>query len=313
MSHAGTTKSELNTNRAAQHGRSHGGNLLPRPPAISGRTLPPPPPPPSAALRLRVEDVEALPIVPQWAPEASDNPLLAPQRSGAGFWAKVIGSGVSAGLLVGAGYLFAVAQGEQRTPRLFEIHAPAAALQPLAASEPARPKEILTSTAATTAMPSWELPVVKEAPTAQPIAGKRARPARKTRPAKLVKQAPPAPEQVSDANEVEEAAPAPVVVAASKFAKKPTKVEPLPEQPSRSDVQKGLEDVRPQLNACAQGSHGTTYANITIVGAGRVSYAMMGGDFAGTAAGSCMAKALRTATFPRFSGASLKVRYPFVF
>lgn len=318
MSHAGTNKSETNNNRAAQLGRSHGGNVLPRPPAVTGRTLPPPPP--SAALKLRVEDVEVLPIVPQWAPEASDTPLRAPQRSSAGFWAKVLGSGISAGLLVGAGYLFAVAQGEQRAPRLYEIHAPAAqisdvrGLQPMAAAEPVRPSEILTSTVAPAAMPSWELPVAKEAPKAKQIAGKRARPARKTRPAKFVKEAPPAPEEVAEANDVEEAAPAPAAVAASKFAQKPTpKVEPLPEQPSRTDVQRGLEDVRPQLNACAQGTHGTTYANITIVGAGRVSYAMMGGDFAGTSAGSCMAKALRTATFPRFSGASFKVRYPFVF
>jgi hypothetical protein len=71
--------------------------------------------------------------------------------------------------------------------------------------------------------------------------------------------------------------------------------------------------MQPRLNACAANKHGTSYANITIQGNGRVSYSLIDGAFAGTEAGSCLARVLRATTFPSFPGPPFKVRYPLVF
>jgi hypothetical protein len=80
---------------------------------------------------------------------------------------------------------------------------------------------------------------------------------------------------------------------------------------SRTQVQNSLESVRSQLQSCAAGVHGRTTANVTISGAGRVTYATIEGAFAGTPQGSCMARALRGAQFPQFASPQLRVRYPF--
>jgi hypothetical protein len=51
---------------------------------------------------------------------------------------------------------------------------------------------------------------------------------------------------------------------------------------------------------------------ITVAGSnGRVSAANVSGEFAGTPDGSCVARAVRGATFPRFSRASIVINYPF--
>jgi hypothetical protein len=88
--------------------------------------------------------------------------------------------------------------------------------------------------------------------------------------------------------------------------------EDLPAQPTREQIKEALSAVRPALEACSANSHGTMFANLNITGSGRVSYSNIEGAFAGSTEGSCMARALRTAEFPRFASASLKVRYPFV-
>lgn len=80
---------------------------------------------------------------------------------------------------------------------------------------------------------------------------------------------------------------------------------------SRTQVQDSLEAVRGQLQSCAAGAHGRTTANVTVSGAGRVTYATIEGAFAGTPQGSCMARALRSAQFPQFASPQLRVRYPF--
>lgn len=85
----------------------------------------------------------------------------------------------------------------------------------------------------------------------------------------------------------------------------------LPTQPTREEIKSAVEALRATLQACAGTGHGLTTARITIVGNGRVSSANIEGAFAGTPEGSCMARALRTATFPRFSAPTLQVTYPF--
>jgi hypothetical protein len=88
--------------------------------------------------------------------------------------------------------------------------------------------------------------------------------------------------------------------------------ENLPELPSRDDIKRSFEALRPALEACSAAAHGTTFANVTISGDGHVSYSTIEGAFVGSPQGSCMARALRSASFPRFATASLKVRFPFV-
>jgi hypothetical protein len=85
----------------------------------------------------------------------------------------------------------------------------------------------------------------------------------------------------------------------------------LPEQPSRDEIKQGLDSARPALQACAGSAHGLSTAHVTVTGAGRVASVTIDGAFAGTPEGSCMARALRAAAFPRFSTPSLQVTYPF--
>ena len=134
---------------------------------------------------------------------------------------------------------------------------------------------------------------------------------------KLAPHVAPVPtEQTAASAGADEAQPqAAAPVSTAKLARS-TKKEPagaLPEQPSRTDVQTGIEKIRPALTACAAGARGTVFANLTIVGSGRVTYSVVEGEFTSGSVGTCMAKALRSASFPQFSGPSFKVRYPFVF
>jgi hypothetical protein len=85
----------------------------------------------------------------------------------------------------------------------------------------------------------------------------------------------------------------------------------LPVQPTREQVQQVLQLIQPALLACAAGGHGISVANIAVASSGRVSHGTIEGVFAGTAEGSCMARALRTATFPPFSAQNFSVKYPF--
>ena len=90
-------------------------------------------------------------------------------------------------------------------------------------------------------------------------------------------------------------------------------VEVLPEMPTREQVQAGFEQVRPALQKCAADKHGVAKVNATIAASGRIAYALVGGAFKGTPEGSCMARALRKARFPKFSRDKLKVSLPFAF
>ncbi|HEX4355133.1 MAG TPA: hypothetical protein VHZ95_19510, partial [Polyangiales bacterium] len=72
----------------------------------------------------------------------------------------------------------------------------------------------------------------------------------------------------------------------------------LPAQPTREEIRTGLEAARSALQSCAGPAHGLSTAHVNITGAGRVASATIEGTFAGTPEGSCMARALRTVSFP---------------
>ena len=51
---------------------------------------------------------------------------------------------------------------------------------------------------------------------------------------------------------------------------------------------------------------------ITIAGSGRVSSANVTGRSPGTPTGECVAKAVKTASFPKFKGSPQSFVYPFI-
>lgn len=87
----------------------------------------------------------------------------------------------------------------------------------------------------------------------------------------------------------------------------------LPERPDRKDVAEALGWARERAQACVVGSeHEGRIAELTIhvAPSGTVTVAEVHGELAGTAVGSCIARAFRTVALPRFAGDRLVVRYP---
>jgi hypothetical protein len=84
----------------------------------------------------------------------------------------------------------------------------------------------------------------------------------------------------------------------------------LPLTPTREQVVAGFTQVRGALAHCASGKSGVVEIQATIMSSGRISTAVIGGDFEGTPEGSCMARAARLASFARFSQPMLRVRFP---
>ena len=86
----------------------------------------------------------------------------------------------------------------------------------------------------------------------------------------------------------------------------------MPDAPSRSDVIAAMASVRGAVATCAAGRGGVAQVRVTFSGpSGRVLNAVMEGQFAGTPQGSCIARAVRAASVPRFSQPSVTVSYPF--
>ena len=84
-----------------------------------------------------------------------------------------------------------------------------------------------------------------------------------------------------------------------------------PEQPSRNQVIERLEAVRSSVRACAAGRSGVADLDITIAHTGSVMHVLVGGDFAGTTEGSCIARAVRTARFPTFKQERFRLLFPY--
>lgn len=86
---------------------------------------------------------------------------------------------------------------------------------------------------------------------------------------------------------------------------------PLPETPDRSTIQAVLAARTDAVTACAAGAHGLADVDIVIASSGRITTATVNGSFAGTPVGSCIARAVRAATFPPFSQPRFEVTYPY--
>ncbi len=85
----------------------------------------------------------------------------------------------------------------------------------------------------------------------------------------------------------------------------------LPENLNREQVQSGMQAIQSYMEACANGAHGQANMDVTIHPSGRVQRAHTGGTFSGTPEGSCMAREARRARFPRFSGESFTINFPY--
>jgi predicted Zn finger-like uncharacterized protein len=86
----------------------------------------------------------------------------------------------------------------------------------------------------------------------------------------------------------------------------------LPATPGRSDVVTAMSGVQGAVTACGTGEHGVASVQISVTGStGRVANATVGGQFAGTPVGSCIARAVRGATFPHFRNPTFSFTYPF--
>ncbi|MGD8861042.1 MAG: hypothetical protein PVI30_13625 [Myxococcales bacterium] len=86
---------------------------------------------------------------------------------------------------------------------------------------------------------------------------------------------------------------------------------PLPQTPSREAVVAALEAVAPAVRACTHGQRGIAQVDLTVTDSGKVSHAVVAGDFAGTPEGTCIARAVRAARFAPFQKPLFRVVYPF--
>ena len=98
---------------------------------------------------------------------------------------------------------------------------------------------------------------------------------------------------------------------ASKTNATPAPTGELPTGPTRSEVVARLESVRSSVQACAAGRSGVADLDITIAHTGVVMHVLVGGDFAGTTEGSCIARAVRQARFPQFKQERFRLLYPY--
>lgn len=86
----------------------------------------------------------------------------------------------------------------------------------------------------------------------------------------------------------------------------------LPDIPTKGQIQSGMKAVEPRILNCGRGQSGLVQVKVKIMGStGRVGSANVEGQFAGTPVGSCVAREIRNASFPRFKRDSLTVLYPF--
>jgi hypothetical protein len=97
----------------------------------------------------------------------------------------------------------------------------------------------------------------------------------------------------------------------TKAAPKPPLAGDMPLTPSRTDVLHKLEAVRPSVRACAAGRSGVADLDITVARSGVVTHVLVGGDFAGTTQGSCIARAVREARFDSFKQERFRLLFPY--
>lgn len=207
--------------------------------------------------------------------------------------ASAIGYGlVAAMVLLGLGGWFFTAGGYRRSTDL--------AAPPTAAAGVARPRP-------TDSLASPKLPNAPDV-SATPVT-----PVPEPAPSE---QAAPAPAPKPGLRNSADGAPARPRVARKAVRKPAALSPPAPaeaiETPSRDDLLHGLDRIRSNVQACADGRNGVAEVDLTIAANGVVTNALVGGDFGGTPQGSCIARAVRKARFPTFKQDRYRVLFPYV-
>ncbi|MEY4511198.1 MAG: hypothetical protein RLZZ450_3320 [Pseudomonadota bacterium] len=88
--------------------------------------------------------------------------------------------------------------------------------------------------------------------------------------------------------------------------------ENLPATPSRDDVLGAMKGITSAVQACGAGQSGVAMAKVGVTGSsGKVTAVDVSGQFAGSPIGSCVAKEVRKAKFPKFSQSTFSFSYPF--
>jgi hypothetical protein len=209
-------------------------------------------------------------------------------------------------MLFAGGGFWALTRGSYSGPQASrDVPAVPAAAAAAAVPEPAPPATAVPGEPAE--LPEQANPSAAQAVAAAPRVAKPAqRPTRTQRSAR--KPSPGEREPTTSAQAPSEPEPA---AQANVIKVTPRSTEGLPETPSRDDVLAALDPVRPKVAQCAPGQHGVAEVDITVSDTGAVTHAVVAGDFAGTPEGSCIARAVRGATFRPFQKPRFRVIYPF--
>jgi predicted Zn finger-like uncharacterized protein len=90
--------------------------------------------------------------------------------------------------------------------------------------------------------------------------------------------------------------------------------ESLPDQLDKQQIVGGMTRVKSRVADCYTQYKvpGMVSVALTIGNSGHVTNATSGGSFAGTPTGDCVARAVKSATFPRFKGSPQSINYPFI-
>jgi hypothetical protein len=76
------------------------------------------------------------------------------------------------------------------------------------------------------------------------------------------------------------------------------------------DFKKGMAAVTPAAKNCYKGTQGTATVKLVIAPSGQISKVTVGGQFAGTPEGECVASAIKGASFPAWDGGPQSFTYP---
>lgn len=271
-------------------------------------------------------------------------PVLVPapqQQGGTPKWVWGVIGGLGAAVLLAGGVL--LTRGNEPAP---VVPSPAQAVQatqpaptaqagttaaPVVAAptEAAKPTEPSPTEATNTAEPTKAEPAAAKHERTVAVAAKRATGKRTTAETARTEAAPapvahseaaPAPKPKAKGSDslddlLNSAAGGSSVVSQRSAAREPTADDAnLPDQLSRTDVLNGMRSVQSRVSACYQRYHvpGTAMVNLVIAKTGHVSEASVGGALANTPTGDCVSSAVKAARFSRFSGASMRVQYPFI-
>lgn len=81
---------------------------------------------------------------------------------------------------------------------------------------------------------------------------------------------------------------------------------------SGDDIERAMTAVAGQARACFAGTRGTASLRLTVAPSGRIAQVAVTGSFAGTPEGACVDRAVRTATFPPWSGGPQSFDYSYL-